>query len=439
MRNDVLLTCLCNCCFIAPSERRRKQDNYCFGVWHDYGNVKHKHEDRYFGALRHIHPQCCVWNSYGQYTLLRYGRHGISDLPDVLNGNADWGSVTPLITNDSGTKSYYYNSARHPEPEDCDFGVEGTMYKDIKNMKAATGTSWSEKTTHIRRCGFRYAQAHGCDISEVTLLAGLSSEKGRGGGSGTTKGGGQDTARKYYATNLSYTALMACAGTHIRVQAYCCARGWCVDVTNIDDIEKDADMVIVLKYLFPNLLDLYRTVHDAYHRPKEVTVGPRYPLVTKENANSIPGSKSNVGCLKSWTATVGAWVQDSMPMLTMYPDLKTQEPYSWLFEDTNVSQAFERIGNKVMAHMKGSIEQGDKIFAERREIMNAVTSSNLATRRAMAEVFEEGNNRIIEHVGDQHQRFNQQLLQLQINESNAFLKVSNGLCIPHGIQNSNLY
>jgi len=69
-------------------------------------------------------------------------------------------------------------------------------------MKAATGTSWSDKMTHIRRCGFHCAQAHGFDVSEVTLLAGLSSEKGRGEGSGTTKGWGQDMARKYYATTM---------------------------------------------------------------------------------------------------------------------------------------------------------------------------------------------------------------------------------------------
>ena len=103
--------------------------------------------------------------------LLRFGKYGLLPLPtEMLDGMNDWAKTCPLVTDDTAKKCYTYDSAGRSLKdldEECWGGPSGTMYKDMKDMKGATGMQWSNKTTHMRLNGLRYAQAHGCSGDEA--------------------------------------------------------------------------------------------------------------------------------------------------------------------------------------------------------------------------------------------------------------------------------
>lgn len=148
-----------------------------------------------------------------------------------------------------------------------------------------------------------------------------------------------------YLKNLPPEALYAAAGFAVQpgqVYDYFLPRGRSHDVTDVNNLIKDADMVCVMNHLFPNCIDNAKRA---------------------ESSTSFY-SVSNRGFTKFIISAVASWIQDSCLMMKRYPALKSIEPYTYLYENRAITKAYERIARKVIQHIqappvdvKGNLER----------------------------------------------------------------------------------
>lgn len=279
----------------------------------------------------------------------------------MLDGQVDWRKDFPVVTDDSGKRSQAYRGRRgqgfhsHVTNEDDDDEGGSGMYEVMKDIKRMCNLLWMQKVVHMRRMGVRYAQAHGAVESEIDLLGGWAVDR--------TKTDVSENCRKHYLWNLDPQALICQAGFY-RDERYMCPRSWMIDLTNDEAIISNQDIVSVVEFIIPGLIPLYLEVKKARYTPH---------LIRDPN---IPSSKSNHCFLRAMVISIVCWVQDAKIMLQEYSCLQRRAPYSWLFVDDNVQEAFERIGSRVLSDMARAPTQLNDIQLERRDLLGCIEENN---------------------------------------------------------------
>lgn len=126
---------------------------------------------------------------------------------------------------------------------------------------------------------------------------------------------------RHYMCNVNQRAALAMGDfvpESLRT-AFVMPRGRCLDVGNLDAIEKDNDFRNIVEFLVPNLIANTRRANNLLTGNTNDTVSPR--------------SKLNHGFTSAFLGSVIIWIQDSVVMIEEEPDLYKVHPWSLLHEE----------------------------------------------------------------------------------------------------------
>jgi len=330
-----------------PEDASIEDNAYIFFLLKDTGKCEKDGIPQLAGFLRHKDPLLCPANAEGEYVILRFGRDGMQDLPNIMDGSVNWMEECWYLTDPSGKRPMQYSRKKSGKSsKDPDEITEG-HYEFFCEIKEACGLDFINLVTHMRKMGAMYAEEKGCSEDAINRIGRWITEMIN------------KTCREHYLKNLPVEALLALAG-FIVGDKFTCVRGRVVDVGNLDEIEKDEDFVAIIEFLVPGLLKLARKAKDAIDRPKSVT-DPNVPI-------SVSNAMFTMGCV----ATVCVWIQDAPVMLRRLPKLKTRRPYTFL-ENADIKEQWERVKTRVLQAVDEEVVLLDDRQLERRQIMTTMT------------------------------------------------------------------